>query len=651
MNGKGWLAVLLLAGGASAVRAQAPNTARMEQVVQSYVAAKQFMGSVLVARGNEVLLDKGYGFADLEWEVPNSPATKFRLGSITKQFTATSILLLEERGKLNVNDPVKKYLPDAPAAWDKITIYNLLTHTSGIPNFTSFPDYPWKEPFPSTPEQLVARFRDKPLDFQPGEKYSYSNSGYVLLGYLIEKLSGESYAQFVQENIFTPLGMKDSGYDSNSAIIPHRARGYSPVPGGIANTGYVDMSIPFSAGSLYSTTDDLLRWEQGLFGGKVLSSASLAKMTTPYKSDYAFGLLVHTEGGQKVIEHNGGIEGFNTVLRYFPDDKLTVVVLANENGGAPEDIARSIALVAQGKMVTLISERKEIPLDPKIFDRYAGVYELTPTFKIAVRRSGDRFITQATAQPELQIYAEGERDFFAKAVNAQITFVTDSQGQTTELILHQGGMDQHAKRVGDVTPPREHKEVAADPKLFDGYTGVYELVPGLVLNITREGDHLMAQLTGQPKVELFAEGEKDYFVKVVDVQITFVTGADGRATSIVVHRNGLDEPAKRVGDAVVASAPEPKSHKEVAVDPKIFDGYAGNYELAPGFVIAVTREGDHLYAQATGQGKAEIYAEGEREFFYKVVDAQITFVTDAQGRATQLILHQNGRDLPAKRVP
>lgn len=173
------------------------------------------------------------------------------MGSITKQFTAASILLLEERGKLSVNDSVKKYMPDAPAAWDKITIFNLLTHTSGIPSFTSFPDYAKLEPFSATPAELVMRFRDKPLDFEPGEKWSYSNSGYVLLGYLIEKISGESYAHFVQDNIFKPLSMADSGYDSNSAVIQNRASGYTLDQNGIVNAGYIDMTIPLSAGALY----------------------------------------------------------------------------------------------------------------------------------------------------------------------------------------------------------------------------------------------------------------------------------------------------------------------------------------------------------------------------------------------------------------
>jgi CubicO group peptidase (beta-lactamase class C family) len=270
-----WFLLPVLLAGLSAAQA----VARLDQVVQSYVSSKQFMGTVLVGR-DKIVFSKGYGFANLEWNIPNSPQTKFRLGSITKQFTATCILLLEERGKLNTGDPIKKYMPDAPAAWDKITFFHLLTHTSGIPSFTGFPNYRSLEPFPITPEKLVALFRDKPLEFQPGEKWNYSNSGYVLLGYLIEKISGEPYAKFVQENIFTPLGMKDSGYDSNKAIIPHRASGYTPGANGPENAGFINMTIPFSAGSLYSTTEDLWRWEQGLFGGKVLTQASLRKMTT-----------------------------------------------------------------------------------------------------------------------------------------------------------------------------------------------------------------------------------------------------------------------------------------------------------------------------------------------------------------------------------
>src|SRR5438105_1707898 len=358
----------------------AQDVSRMVRIIQSHVDSKQFMGSVLVAQDGNVLLDKGYGSANLEWDIPDSPHTKFRLGSLTKQFTAAAILLLEERGKLRTDDLVAKYLPDAPAAWATITIANLLTHTSGIPNFTSFPDYSTTEATPTTPEQLVARFRDKPLNFQPGEKWEYSNSGYVLLGHLLEKISGQRYQDFVRDNLFAPLGMTESGYDSHAAIILHRASGYAPGANGPVNAGYIDMSIPFSAGGLYSTTEDMLRWEQWVIGRKVLSAASLKKMTTPLENDYAYGLGVSTNNGHKMIAHDGGIEGFNTSLAYFPDDKLVVAVLANLNGPFAGQIAGNLAKVAHGEKVVLPTERKEITVSPEVLKQYVGTYELTPKF-------------------------------------------------------------------------------------------------------------------------------------------------------------------------------------------------------------------------------------------------------------------------------
>ena len=420
------------------------NLPRMEQVVQSYVSNKQFMGAVLIARDQTIVLDKGYGFANLEWNVPNSPTTKFRLGSITKQFTSASIFLLEERGKLKVDDPVKKYMLDAPAAWDKVTVFNLLTHTSGIPSFTGFPDYASTEAIPTTPEKLVARFRDKPLEFQPGEKWNYSNSGYVLLGYLIEKISGQPYAKFVQENIFDPLGMKDSGYDSNSALMLRRASGYAPSANGPVNAGYIDMSIPLSAGGLYSTTGDLLRWEQGLFGGKLLSSASLQKMTTPFKNDYACGLAVHMVKGRKLIEHGGGIEGFNTQLSYYPEEKLTVVVLGNLNGSSPGEIASKMAALAHGEKVVLAEERKEIVVPAKILAEYVGSYELGPGFVFVVTLEGEQLVTQITGQPKVPIFAESETMFFPKVVDAEIEFFKNEKDQVTHLVLRQGGRETKA---------------------------------------------------------------------------------------------------------------------------------------------------------------------------------------------------------------
>jgi CubicO group peptidase (beta-lactamase class C family) len=444
----------------------AQDAARMDQLVQAHVTDHTFMGSVLVARDKEVIFSKGYGFADVEWDVANSPGTKFRLGSVTKQFTAASILLLEERGRLSVNDPVKKYMPDAPAAWDQITIMHLLTHTSGIPNFTSFPDYPKLEPFAATPEQLVGRFRDKALEFEPGSKWNYSNSGFVLLTYLIEKIAGASYETFVRENIFTPLGMKDSGVDSNSAVIHRRASGYVYSKDHFENAGFIHMSIPQGAGALYSTTEDLLKWEQELFGGKLLKPASLEKMTTPFKSDYAFGLQVTTTGGHKRIEHGGGIEGFNTDLTYYPDDKLTVVVLSNVNGNAPGEIAGKLAALAHGEAIKLPGERKEITLDTKTLSRYVGAYQMTNGPAMLVGLERNQLSAKLGNQQPLAIFPESETMFFLKEVDAQIEFAADA----SKLTLHQNGRDMPAKRLDDAEAKKLVDAAAALQKRFKDQT-------------------------------------------------------------------------------------------------------------------------------------------------------------------------------------
>lgn len=439
------ISVLLWLALAGIVQGQGVDP-RIQQIIESHVTKHDFMGSVLIAKGDRVLLSQGYGSANLEWDIPNSPTTKFRLGSVTKQFTASCVLLLEERGKWKITDPIKKYMPDAPAAWDKVTIYHLLTHTSGIPSFTGFPDYADSKAKTTTPKELVDRFRTKPLEFEPGTKWNYSNSGYVLLGYLIEKVSGQSYQQFLQANIFDRLGMEDSGYDSNTAIIHHRASGYTPSRDGIMNTGFNNMTVPFSAGGLYSTTEDLLKWERGLFGGKVLSAASLKEMTTPFKENYAFGLFVSSPNGHKKIDHGGGIEGFNTELAYWPEDELTVVVLANLNGGAPDEIAAQVAATIHGEKVTLPSERKEITLQRDVLQSYVGTYELNPKIDVNITLEGDHLETQLTGQPKIPMFAETPTTFFLKIVDAQLEFGKDASGKVTQVTLHQGGRDIVCKR-------------------------------------------------------------------------------------------------------------------------------------------------------------------------------------------------------------
>ena len=418
----------------------------MDEVVRASFEADEFTGAVLVARDGEVLLDRGYGFANREWSVPNDGDTKFRLGSVTKQFTAVAIMLLNERGLVDLDAPVKTYLPEAPAAWDGVTVRHLLTHTAGVPNFTDFDDYGASKTLPATIDSLIGRFRDRPLDFQPGEGWSYSNSGYILLTAIVEKASGRSYADFVAETLFQPLGMADSGYDSHAAVLPRRASGYAPTARGIVNADYIDMSIPQGAGALYSTTRDLLKWEQGLFGGRLLTPASLALLTTPVRNQYAFGLAVTQAGGNTTIAHSGGIEGFNTHMAWDPDRRMTVIVLGNLNGPGSDQVAGSLMALARGETVTLASERQAVAVAPEVLRSYEGVYELAPTFAITISVVDGKLMAQATGQDAFELHPESENRFFLTVVDAQITFTRDAAGAVDGLILHQGGRDSPAPR-------------------------------------------------------------------------------------------------------------------------------------------------------------------------------------------------------------
>ncbi|PKP93681.1 MAG: serine hydrolase [Alphaproteobacteria bacterium HGW-Alphaproteobacteria-16] len=426
--------------------AAAQDPARIDTVVRADADKGEFMGAVLVVKDGEVLLDRGYGSAVLEWNIPNDGDTKFRLGSVTKQFTAVAILLLQEQGKLRLDAPIKTYLTNAPAAWDKVTVHHLLTHTSGIPNFTGFPDYGMQKTLPTAHSGLIARFRDKPLACQPGEKWDYSNSGYVLLSAIVEQVSGISYAEFVTENIFTPLGMADSGYDSHAAILPRRATGYAPSAKGRVRADYIDMSIPQGAGGLYSTTHDLLKWHRGLYAGKLLKPASLKAYLTPFKDNYALGVSVVQRDGATTVSHSGGIEGFNTWLGYDPDRRITVAVLANLNGGAANRLGESLMTLARGGTVKLASERQAMPMTAAMLAPYVGTYDVSPSFGFTITAGDGHLIAQATRQDPLDLFPEKPDHFFFKAVDAQVVFTRDASGKVTSATLFQNGRELKAVR-------------------------------------------------------------------------------------------------------------------------------------------------------------------------------------------------------------
>lgn len=424
-------------------------TPKLDEYMNALVSQGRFTGSVLVARDGKIIFSKGYGQANSEWDIPNTPQTKFRLGSITKQFTAASILLLQERGKLSVQDPVCKYFDKCPETWKEITIHHLLSHTAGLPNFTSFPDYMKTMMIPTTMESLISRFKDKPLEFAPGEKMNYSNSGYIVLGYIVEKVSGEGYENFVQKNIFDPLKMMDTGYDHHDTILRNRATGYSLINGRKANSLHIDMTIPHGAGALYSTVGDLYLWNEALFSDKLLSAKSREMMMTPVKNNYGYGLVMQKNSNRNTVSHGGGINGFSTFLVRFTEERLTVVVLRNADYGmpAPGKISADLAGIVLGDNVEIPKPRVEIKVDPKLIDAYVGVYEVRPGVVLTVTKETDHLMAQLTGQPKFDLFPESESKFFLKVVDAQITFVKDDKGEVSHLILHQGGRDTQAKKV------------------------------------------------------------------------------------------------------------------------------------------------------------------------------------------------------------
>jgi CubicO group peptidase (beta-lactamase class C family) len=432
--------------------AAVPNSTRerLDLVASSFTKDEAFMGAVLVAKGPDILLDKGYGKAVAEWNIPDSPDAKFRIGSMTKQFTAALVLLEQEEGKLSVDDPIRKYLPDSPAAWDKITIGDLLHHTSGVPNFIFDKRFFEWRMVARTPVEEMDFFKDKPLNFAPGTQWEYSNSNYMLLGMILEKVTGRRYVDLLQERILAPLGMKDSGLDDDDLILPERAEGYQPGSKGIVPVRSQSMSVAWSTGAMYSTTRDLLRWEQGLFGGKVLSALSLKQMTTATKGNYGCGVFVSRKDDMEVVEHGGSIEGFNSYMIYVPARNIAVIALSNVSGDAPDKMAVKLLDVTLGKTVTLAKQRVAVPIAKADLSKFVGSYTISAQLSLNITASDEGLIVLATGQPPLQFSYEGEINghpqFFTRAMDAQIEFIPNATDQVSTLVLHLSGSAMPGKR-------------------------------------------------------------------------------------------------------------------------------------------------------------------------------------------------------------
>jgi CubicO group peptidase (beta-lactamase class C family) len=330
---------------------------KIDDLMTAYFNDGQFNGTILVAEKGNVIYKKGFGLANMEWNIANQPDTKFRLGSITKQFTSMLIMQLVEQDKIKLDGKLSDYLPDyRKDTGDKVTIHHLLTHTSGIPSYTGLPRFfqdVSRNPY--RVDEFVKKYCSGDLEFEPGSKFSYDNSGYFLLGAIIEKVTGKRYEDVLKEKIFDSLGMKNSGYDHHETLIKNRAEGYEKTPAGIINAPYLDMSLPYAAGSLYSTVEDLYLWDQALYTDKLLSAKHKEIMFKPFLENYAYGLSIRpqplgeTKETASSITHNGGINGFNTLIVRLVDDKHLIVLLNNTGGARLDDMSKNIAAILYDK--------------------------------------------------------------------------------------------------------------------------------------------------------------------------------------------------------------------------------------------------------------------------------------------------------------
>ncbi|MBO9710822.1 MAG: serine hydrolase [Caulobacter sp.] len=440
----GLIAVGAALVGISAARAETPARcpardfqAAAGQAIDTLAASQSFTGAVLVAVDGKPVLRRAVGEANREWHVANTVDTRFRIGSATKTFTAVAVLRLVDDGKVALDDPVAKYLPSLPQAWAGVTIRMLLSHTSGVPDYIYAPTFRDRETrLVQTPESLVALVRDKPLDFVPGAGWRYSNTGFVLLGMVIEKASGSPYATYLSETFFKPLGMADTGYETEDTVTPRRAFGYMRTRDGWTAGPFIAPSAAYAAGALLSTVDDLLKWDQALYGDRLVSKSGRDLMFADYRNHYGLGWQVDEAWGARRISHGGATPGFQASFQRYPDRRLTVAALSNSELGVSEKLATDLAGLCLGASVY----PAEVTLAPKALDAFTGDYRNADGFSVKVIRRDARLAAYFGNQPATTLYPMGPAAFFARESDARLSF-RDGVGGSKAMVVRQNGTD------------------------------------------------------------------------------------------------------------------------------------------------------------------------------------------------------------------
>ncbi len=437
------LVMSVLAPAAAQARAHSSFPEQADALMTDYVRGELFTGTVLVARDGKPIFRRAYGAANREWMVPNTVETRYRIGSITKQFTAAAILQLADGNKLALDDPINKYLPGLPATWGQASIRQLLLHTSGIPSHTLADDSDVKlMPVKHTLDELIDLFKNAPLNYEHGTKFMYNNMGYVLLGRIIEIVSGMSYPDYLEKKLLKPLNLRNSGYDDGRVVVGRLAQDYTDGVDDVVKGRFVNMSNVHAAGAMYSTVDDLLAWQQTLIGGKVLRPDSTQAMFTDGGHHYGFGWVVRENLSRKLYEHGGNIGAYSSLLAYYPDDKLSVIVLSNYGDEVVSKITDELARLALG----VAPPHRQVKIDPRLYAGFVGSYQLESVAFTITAKDG-RLFAKLTGQRTLELFPESEYRYFYKAVDAVLMFEKDAAGRIDAVTLEQDGRKIRAKRL------------------------------------------------------------------------------------------------------------------------------------------------------------------------------------------------------------
>jgi len=545
-------AALLAATAAPALAVPPDFRAKADAALAASWPADAPGAAVIVTEHGETVYEAGRGLADVEARTPITPQTVFRIGSITKQFTAAIILQLAQEGRLSLDDPLSRFLPDYPQPGASATVRQLLNHTGGMQSYTGIPGWMVEENTnrPYTTDQLIAVFRDLPAPSRPGEQWAYNNSGYVLLGAIIERVTGMPWHQAVQERIARPLGLASLRYGVGETEIPAMAHGYTAGEGGVHPSHRIHMSVPHAAGALVGSVEDLARWAQALHHGRVVGPQSYAQMIAPttlpdgHTEPYGFGLSNGDVRGRHAIEHGGGIFGFSTDSLYLPEADIFIAVFTNSDAPAasPGVTMRRLAALALGDPYP---ELRQTAADPAELELWFGVYPLRngEGERRFYARDG-KLYTQRTGSNELEVFAAGENRFFYGPDSLTWFSLTRDPSGGIAMEMHQNGAvtAERSTRSGAIPPQTATASVPRET--LQAYAGNYRMGPAPVIVALGEDARLTVQPARQIPRALRPVSETEFEVEGVDARIVFQRD-NGAVTRMVLHQGGREMIAER----------------------------------------------------------------------------------------------------------